>query len=66
MPFRSEHQVASFPPLGRANPTVPFLSGEMQCGRCRRFFDHDSTPLGTRKEWWLCPSCRTALFGDYS
>jgi len=35
-----------------------------RCGRCRGLFDGD--PMlhpSARPDWWLCPPCRTALFG---
>jgi len=36
-----------------------------QCGRCRLLFPGDPTLItGGLPEWWLCPTCRTALLGD--
>jgi hypothetical protein len=36
-----------------------------QCGRCRMMFEGDPTLCPTAlPEWWLCPPCRLALFGD--
>jgi hypothetical protein len=34
-----------------------------QCGRCRLFFPGDLEAEDTSR-WWLCPTCRTAFFGD--
>ena len=36
-----------------------------QCGRCRLMFpgDPDLFP-GTIPDWWLCPTCRSALLGN--
>jgi hypothetical protein len=36
-----------------------------QCGRCRLSFAGDPTlHAAALPDWWLCPSCRTALLGD--
>ncbi|MGI8663498.1 MAG: hypothetical protein ACR2LQ_09855 [Acidimicrobiales bacterium] len=35
------------------------------CGRCRGVFpaDPDQHPVAI-PDWWACPACRSALFGD--
>lgn len=36
-----------------------------QCGRCRLMFEGDPTLHPTAlPEWWLCPPCRVALWGE--
>jgi hypothetical protein len=36
-----------------------------QCGRCRLIFEGDPTLHPTAlPEWWLCPACRVALWGE--
>ena len=36
-----------------------------QCGRCRQLFDGDPTlNPNALPEWWVCPPCRSALFGS--
>ena len=64
MPSRSAPAKLSFPPEGRPKPSVDPTVDETRCGRCRGYFDEELVPAGTQKEWWLCPSCRDALFGD--
>lgn len=35
-----------------------------QCGRCRSLFEGDPSSHATAlPDWWLCPPCRTVLFG---
>ena len=35
-----------------------------QCGRCRKTFAGDpSLHREALAEWWVCPECRTVLFG---
>jgi hypothetical protein len=46
---------------GSAASRVP----EVQCGRCRLFFEGDATLIHRGvPEWWLCPTCRAALLPD--
>lgn len=36
-----------------------------QCGRCRQLFEGDPTlHPSALPEWWVCPPCRTTLFGQ--
>jgi hypothetical protein len=42
----------------------PDTLASRQCGRCRGFFDGDPTLDPTvPPDWWVCPPCRTVLFG---
>lgn len=49
-----------FSGAGRAAAT-PGGGHERRCSRCRLHFDVEARDL--RDAWWLCSTCRTALFG---
>jgi hypothetical protein len=37
----------------------------IKCGRCRlTFVQHPSIVVGQTPNWWLCPPCRTKLYGE--
>lgn len=47
-----------------APPDPVGLPPDRQCGRCRDCFPGDATLHPTAlAEWWVCASCRLALFG---
>ena len=38
-----------------------------QCGRCRELFDGDpELHRRAQTDWWVCPECRSVLFGTAS
>ena len=47
-----------------AAPALTLETAPRQCGRCRQLFEGDPTlHPDALPEWWLCPTCRTALLG---
>jgi hypothetical protein len=54
----------SGPHVSDASTEEPGTLAPRRCGRCRHLFEGDPTLNPTAlPEWWVCPPCRSALFG---